>query len=127
MPSECDRDIRRLRRTDVAVTPAEVRDQLLPLLRVEGRPFGGDHVRLAEYLTKICTSAGERLLAWTAREREFIDRLSDGGEIVAELITDVSATQALVRKHPLLQWKALNIREFRSRGKPGPRSGRRRA
>ncbi len=120
-------DIRRLRPADAAVTPAEVRNQLLPLLRVEGRPFGGDHVRFAQHLTQICTSAGKRLLVWKAREREFIDRLSDRGEIVAELITDAPATQALVREHPLLQWKALNVREFRSSGKHGARTGRRRA
>lgn len=114
-------DIRRLRPADAAVTPAEVRNQLLPLLRVEGRPFGGDHIRLAQQLSKICTSATERLLTWTTREREFINRLSDDGEIVAELVSDVQAMQALVREHPLLQWKALNVREFKSRAKRGPR------
>lgn len=120
-------DVRGLRPGDPAVTSAEVRNQLLPLLRVEGRPFDGDHARLAEHLTKVCTAAGERLLAWTRREREFIDRLSDSGEIVAELIADDPAAQALVREQPLLQWKALNVREFRSRGKRGPQSGRPRA
>jgi hypothetical protein len=39
----------------------------------------------------------------------------DSGEIVSELITDDPAIQALVREQPLLQWKALNVREFRRR------------
>jgi hypothetical protein len=91
---------------------------------VEGRPFGGDPDRLAEHLNEVCTAAGERLLAWSVGEREFIDRLSDLGEIVAELITNDPAMQALVREQPLLQWKALNVREFMSRGKRGPRPER---
>ena len=113
-------DVRGLRPGTAAVTPIEVRDQLLPLLRVERRLFDGDPVRLAERLTEVCAAAGERLLAWTGREREFIDRLTDSGEIVAELIADDPAVQALVREQPLLQWKALNVREFRSRAKKGP-------
>jgi hypothetical protein len=108
-------DIRVLRPGDVAVTPAEIQNQLLPLLRVEGRPFDGDSRQLAERLNEVCTAAGDRLLAWSGREREFIDRLSDSGEIVSELITDDPAIQALVREQPLLQWKALNVREFRRR------------
>jgi hypothetical protein len=117
-------DVRGLRPGEAVVTSAEVRDQLLPLLRVGGRPFDGDPGRLAGRLNEVCAAAGERLLAWSAREREFIDRLSDGGEIVSELITDDPVMQALVREQPLLQWKALNVREFRSRGKQGPRSPR---
>jgi hypothetical protein len=108
-------DVRRLRPGDEAVTVAEVRNQLLPLLRVEGRPFDGDVERITGRLNEVCTAATERLLAWSDREREFIDRLSDTGEIVAELIADDAATQALVREQPLLQWKAQNVREFRKR------------
>ena len=108
-------DVRRLRPGDEAVTAAEVRSQLLPLLRVEGRPFDGDAERIAGRLNEVCAAATERLLAWSDREREFIDRLSDNGEIVVELIADDPASQALVREQPLLQWKAQNVREFRKR------------
>jgi predicted nucleotidyltransferase component of viral defense system len=115
-------DVRRLRPGYEAVTAAEVRRQLLPLLRVEARPFDGDPERIAGRLNKICTAATGRLLAWSDREREFIDRLSDHGEIVAELIADDPASQGLVHEQPLLQWKAQNVREFRKR--PGGTSRR---
>ena len=108
-------DVRRLRPGDEAVTSAEVRSQLLPLLRVERRPFDGDPERIAGRLNEVCTAAGERLLAWSEGEREFIDRLSDRGEIVAELIADDPVSQTSVREQPLLQWKALNVRKFRKR------------
>lgn len=109
-------DVRRLQPGDEAVTPVEVRNQLLPLLRVERRAFDGDPERLAGRLNEVCIATTQRLLAWNEREREFIDRLSDRGEIVAELIADDRALQALVREQPLLQWKALNVRKFRKRG-----------
>src|SRR5438128_363751 len=81
-------DVRQLRLGDEAVTVAQVRTQLLPLLRVEGRPFDGDVARIAGRLNEVCTAATGRLLAWSDREREFINGLSDNGEIVAELIAD---------------------------------------
>lgn len=109
-------DVRRLQPGDEAVTPVGVRNQLLPLLRVERRAFDGDPERLAGRLNEVCIAAMQRLLAWNEREREFIDRLSDRGEIVAELIADDRTLQALVREQPLLQWKALNVRKFRKRG-----------
>jgi predicted nucleotidyltransferase component of viral defense system len=108
-------DVRGLRPGDDAVTPAEIRNQLLPLLRVEARPFDGDPQRIARRLNEVCTAAIERLLAWSDGEREFIGRLSDDGEIAAESITDDPALQALVREQPLLQWKALNVRKFKKR------------
>jgi hypothetical protein len=60
-------------------------------------------------------AATEPLLAWTDREREFIDGLCDRGEIAAELIADDASDQAVVREQPLLQWKAQHVREYRKR------------
>lgn len=87
------------------LTTAEVHSELLPLLRVEGRPFGGDPARIADRLNEVCIAATERLLAWTDHEQEFIDRLCDRGEIAAELLADDAGAQAAVREQPLLQWK----------------------
>ena len=88
--------------------PPDAGNEAIPLL-------GADPERIALRLNEICTAAIERLLAWTDREREFLDRLCDEGEIVAELITDEPATQALVRDQPLLQWKAQNVKARRRR------------
>jgi predicted nucleotidyltransferase component of viral defense system len=108
-------DMRRQRPEVDIVTTAEVRNELLPLLRVEARPFGGNPERIAARLNEVCAGAIERLLAWTDREREFIDHLCDEGEIAAELIADDPDVQSLVRDQPLLQWKAQNVREFKKR------------
>jgi hypothetical protein len=107
--------VRRLRPGVAVVTTAEVRSELLPLLRVEGHPFRWDPERIADRLNEVCVAATERLLAWTEREREFIDPLRDRSEIVAELIADDAADQAAVREQPLRQWKAQHVREYRKR------------
>jgi hypothetical protein len=77
------------------------------------RPFADDPEGIAVRLNEVCAAAIERLLSWTDREREFMDRLCDEGDIGAELIADDPAVQALIRDQPLLQWKAQNVREHR--------------
>jgi hypothetical protein len=57
----------------------------------------------------------ETLLAWSDRERRFLDRLLDHGEIDAESLHPDPAVQELVRKQPMLRWKAQNVREHRRR------------
>jgi hypothetical protein len=110
-------DPRRIDPRRAEVSPKEVRDRLLPLLRVEGRPFGGDVEALTAHVNAACLTAAETLLAWNPREREFLDRLIDRGEIAADVLVDEVGRQALIRGQPLLQWKALNVRNFK--GLPG--------
>ena len=52
------------------------------------------------------------LLPFTATEMEFLDRLLARGEINPELLTANENLQDRIRRHPLLEWKALNVREF---------------
>lgn len=59
------------------------------------------------------------LLAWSPRERAFLDRLIDYGEIAPDVLVDGSDRQALIGAQPLLQWKALNVRKFK--GLPEPK------
>jgi hypothetical protein len=95
------------------VSLKEVRDQLLPLLRVENRPFDGDVDAIATSVNTAALTVAERLLDWTRPEREFLDRLLDRGEIAAEVLADAPDVQALIRGQPLLNWKALNVRKFK--------------
>lgn len=44
---------------------------------------------------------------------EFLNRVLDKGEIVPELLTIDEDVQDSIRRHPLLEWKAVNVREFR--------------
>ena len=53
------------------------------------------------------------VLPLTADEREFLTRLNDRGEIASELLTHDGEIQTLIRNHPGLAWKALNVRRHR--------------
>jgi hypothetical protein len=53
------------------------------------------------------------VLPVTADEREFLSRLNERGEIAPELLTRDGDMQALIRNHPGLLWKALNVRRHR--------------
>jgi hypothetical protein len=55
------------------------------------------------------------LLPFTAQESDFLNRLLDHGEIVPKLLTADRELADRIQRHPVLQWKALNVRQHRSR------------
>ena len=44
-------------------------------------------------------------------QRRFLDELNDRGDIVPELLTGDTHLQCLIRVHPGLLWKALNVKK----------------
>lgn len=44
---------------------------------------------------------------------EFLNQVLDKGKIAPELLTDDKDMQDRIRRHPLLEWKAMNVREFK--------------
>ena len=44
---------------------------------------------------------------------EFLNQILDKGKIAPELLTDDTDLQDRIRRHPLLEWKAINVREFK--------------
>ena len=49
---------------------------------------------------------------YTAAEMKFLDRLLARGEIMPDLLTDDEGLRHHIRRHPLLEWKDLNVRGF---------------
>jgi hypothetical protein len=63
----------------------------------------------------LCTlrSAGlAGILPFTETEMEFLNRLLNKGEIASELLTADEDLQDRIRRHPMLEWKAVNVREY---------------
>ncbi len=52
-------------------------------------------------------------LPLTVREREFLERLNAKGEILPEVLTDDERLREIIRTHPGLLWKALNVQKLR--------------
>jgi hypothetical protein len=66
-------------------------------------------------LVKDCRDFLAGLLPFIEAEMEFLNRLLDKGEIAPELLTADEGLQDRIRRHPLLEWKAVNVREFRGK------------
>lgn len=51
------------------------------------------------------------VLPLAKHELDFLERLNGAGDIVPEILTDVRSMQAIIRDHPGLKWKALNVKK----------------
>lgn len=113
------KDWRTVSADDVKADVNEVRMELVPMLRSDLAP-GREAV--AGWTARLVAECRERLslvLPLLDAEVEFLRRLNDLGEIVPELITTDPTRQSLVREHPGLRWKALNVRRHHGLEVPG--------
>lgn len=53
-----------------------------------------------------------RLLPPQAHELDFLTRLNERFEIAPECLTGDEGMQAIIRSHPALLWKAINVRNY---------------
>jgi predicted nucleotidyltransferase component of viral defense system len=107
------KDWRTIRIENVGFDGTELEHQLLPLLRQSQRIGPAESEEWARGLVEACRKELERLLPFTDAEREFLDRLLDRGEIVPSLITPDAALADRIARHPLLGWKAQNVRKHK--------------
>jgi predicted nucleotidyltransferase component of viral defense system len=106
-------DARELRPAGGAISEAELESELDPLLRRRSGGIGLDRRALLGWITARCAQALDSLLSWSDRERRFLDRLLDQGEIDAAALVDEPELQGRIARQPMLQWKAQNVREYR--------------
>ena len=107
------RDWRTVSTGDVSFDAAELANQLAPALRggaEQSIEVGG----YGQTLVDECRHALSALLPFTEGERAFLDRLLDGGEIDATLLTDDPGLQQRIEAQPLLAWKAQHVRSHRT-------------
>jgi predicted nucleotidyltransferase component of viral defense system len=105
------KDWRTVSPEDVKGDPADALHDLVPMLRSDVAPARGE---VATWIDKLVAECRERLaivLPLQARELEFLQRLNGAGDIAPTVLSDDAATQAIIRDHPGLKWKALNVRK----------------
>lgn len=105
------RDWRTVVLDDVKADLREVDQQLVPMLRGDVAPERKNVDEWTRNLVTECRDMLSLVLPFERNEREFLDRLNDRGEIAPELLTDDTDLQAIIRSHPGLLWKALNVRK----------------
>lgn len=105
------KDWRTVRIDNVAAGPHQLERELVPMLRTGVRPQNREVASWAEALIRETRDLMTAVLPLATHELEFLERLNDAGEIVPELLTPEPAMQAIIRNHPGLQWKSLNVKQ----------------
>lgn len=104
------RDWRTVAVEDVDFDPAELEHRLMPLLRREYAAGMGETATWGKRLVAECRDSLAVVLPLLKTESEFLDRLLDQGELEASLLTADTGLAERIGRHPLLEWKALNVR-----------------
>jgi predicted nucleotidyltransferase component of viral defense system len=105
------KDWRTVRIDDIAADALELKRELWPMLRAGVRPRDAEIRSWSEGLVRETRELMAAVLPLEAHEREFIERLNASGHIAPELLTAEPAMQAIIRDHPGLKWKALNVKK----------------
>ena len=107
------KDWRTISEKDINYDANTLMNELAPVLRSTETENIHDLEKWASRLVEDCCQAISIVLPFTEREREFLDRILDHGEIKPSLITTNKEMAKRIRNHPGLEWKALNVREFK--------------
>lgn len=104
-------DWREITVDQVHTTARDVDSQLVPMLRHDVRPAKAEVEGWAATLIEETRDLMASVLPLEAHEIDFIERLNGAGDIAPELLTPDPVTQAIIRDHPGLEWKALNVKK----------------
>lgn len=98
---------------DVNFEKGELEYQLIPLLRKDSLLDGEPSVILGSRLVDRCRQALGAVLPLSKSELEFLDLLLDDGEITPSLLTSNEELAKRIKQHPLIEWKAINVRQYK--------------
>jgi predicted nucleotidyltransferase component of viral defense system len=110
------RDWRTISLEDVIFEERELAEQLVPTLRTSATRNDETILDFGRRLVAECQEQLSVLLPFTEGETQFLDRLLDEGLVDASLLTDDVELKERIEQHPLLAWKAQNVREHRGKG-----------
>jgi predicted nucleotidyltransferase component of viral defense system len=109
------KDWRDVHLSDLTFSERELKSELGPLLRREAWTGPDATKHWGEMVNDETKKALTLLLMFTASEKDFLDRLLDYGEIAPLLLTEDMEFAERIRRQPALEWKAKNVREFKTR------------
>jgi predicted nucleotidyltransferase component of viral defense system len=107
------KDWREVSVADLNFDSAEITRQLVPTLRYGAIQENGITEEFVRELMEECRNMLSELLPFTDGEKKFLDLLLDKGEIDPTFLTNDTTLQDRIRKQPLLEWKAINVRQHK--------------
>jgi hypothetical protein len=105
------KDWRTVQIDDIAADALELKRDLVPMLRAGVRPLDAEILSWSEMLVRETRELMAAVLPLEAHELDFLGRLNGAGDIAPELLTAEPSMQAIIRDHPGLKWKALNVKK----------------
>lgn len=87
--------------------------QLIPMLRVRAAEVESKPIEYGARMVEECRNGLSAVLPLKDNERAFLDLLLDRGIVDAKVLTPDVVLQQQIQKHPLLEWKALNVRRYK--------------
>lgn len=110
------KDWRTISLEDVSFTANELKQKLFPVMRQDLIPDEGGLSRYGQKLVEECHEKLAIVYPLSEKEIEFLDLILDKGEINGALLTNDKELRERIDRHPMLHWKALNVRK-RLKGK----------
>ncbi|MFO0696431.1 MAG: nucleotidyl transferase AbiEii/AbiGii toxin family protein [Polyangiales bacterium] len=104
-------DWRTVSAADVTTSVADVKRQLMPMLRQDIRPDDRDVDRWTAALLDETRALLAAVLPLSVDEARFLERLNGDGEIEAELLTTDEELRRRIACSPGLRWKASNVKK----------------
>jgi predicted nucleotidyltransferase component of viral defense system len=105
-------DIRKLSLEHINFDASELKNVLLPVLR-SGELAETKNTKLwAAKLIEYCKTHLAEIIHFNNNEQQFLINLLEHGEITPELITQDKELIQLINRHPLLLWKAMNVKKY---------------
>lgn len=98
---------------DIDFDTAELARQLMPTLNIEIQQKHISPAKFGEKLLNNCKKALSLVLPLKDTEMEFLNRLLDKGEITPSILTSDKTLIRNIKNQPLLEWKALNVRQYK--------------
>lgn len=100
---------------DIDFDASELARQLIPTLNIEIQKKNISPAKFGEKLLDNCRKALSSVLPLKDTEMEFLNRLLDKGEIIPSILTSDKTLIRNIKKQPLLEWKALNVRQYKKK------------
>jgi predicted nucleotidyltransferase component of viral defense system len=110
------KDWRSISIEDVTFDPAELVTKLMPTLHGTAVPEGMSPDDYGRKLVAECKAELSKVLPLNENEIMFLDELLEKGRIDASLLTEDAKLRHRIESHPLLAWKALNVRRHKGIG-----------
>lgn len=100
---------------DIDFDASELARQLMPTLNIEIQKKNISPAKFGEKLLNNCRKSLSLVLPLKDTEMEFLNRLLDKGEIIPSILTSDKTLIRNIQKQPLLEWKALNVRQYKKK------------